>query len=68
MGAHSEFFGFHVWFNTGKVLDNDPKDSKRKAIDFQSNLYTKRFSYDINIQYYKGIYNRRLDVLKVYNN
>lgn len=56
VGAHSEFIGFHLWFNSGKVIDYNLMDDNRLKYDFQVNLYTKRFVYDLNFQYYKGLY------------
>lgn len=52
VGIHTDFFGWHFWFTTGKVLEQDPKDDKRKLLDIQANFYNQRLSYDINFQNY----------------
>lgn len=66
IGIHTDFFGWHFWFSTGKILDNNPKDNKRKLIDIQANFYNQRLSYDINFQHYKGLFAKRADDYVMY--
>lgn len=56
-GFNYKWLGIGLAFNFGFVNDDDDKYGSTSRLDWQTNIYTKKYVVDFYLQHYKGFYN-----------
>ena len=58
IGFNYKWMGLDLAFNFPFINDDDEQFGETDRLDIQTNLYLRKFAFDLNMQFYKGYYVR----------